>query len=167
MTETLVQQMVEWFQNTIPSELVVFVISLLPILELRGGLIAASILGIDWVTATIICVIGNILPIPFIILFFRSILNFLQRREGIFKRFADWLESRTMKNREKVQRYQNIGLLLFVAIPLPGTGAWTGAMLASLLDMRLRRSFPVIAVGVAIAACIMLVVSYVIPSFFA
>ena len=167
MTESLVQQMVTWFQNTIPAELVIFIISLCPILELRGGLIAAALLGIDWVTATIICVVGNILPIPFIILFFRSILRYLQRRNGIFKKFADWLETRAMKNREKVEKYETIGLLLFVAIPLPGTGAWTGAMLASLLDMRLRRSFPIIALGVAIAACIMLCVSYVIPSFFA
>ncbi len=166
MAETLAQQITGWLQNAIPSEWIVFIISLLPILELRGGLIAASLLGIDWITATVICVIGNILPIPFIILFFRKILDFLQRRNGIFKRFADWLEQRTMRNREKVERYQNIGLMLFVAIPLPGTGGWTGAMLASLLNIRLRRALPVISAGVLIAAIIMLCVSYVIPSFF-
>lgn len=166
MTENLAEQLVSWFQNSIPSELIAFIISLLPILELRGGLIAASLLGIDWVTAFIVCLVGNILPIPFILLFFRKILRFLQRRPGIFKKFADWLEQKTLKNREKVERYQNIGLLAFVAIPLPGTGAWTGAMLASLLDMRMKRALPMIALGVLCAGVIMLGVSYVIPSFF-
>lgn len=164
MTDALVQQLVGWFENAIPGELVAFIISLLPILELRGGLVAAALLDVNWVVASIICVVGNILPIPFIILFFRKMLEFFKRRKGILKRFADWLENRTMKNREKVEKYQNVGLLLFVAIPLPGTGAWTGAMLASLLDMRLKRAFPVIAAGVLIAAVIMAIISYGIPA---
>ena len=166
MTENLAEQLVAWFQNSLPPELIAFVVSLLPILELRGGLIAASLLGIEWWWAMIICVIGNMLPVPFILLFFRKILAFLQRKPGVFKKFADWLEHKTMKNRAKVERYQNIGLLLLVAIPLPGTGAWTGAMLASLLDMRMKRALPMIALGVVIAGLIMLGVSYLIPSFF-
>ena len=166
MTENLAEQLVAWFQNSIPPEWIAFIISLLPILELRGGLIAARLLKIDWVWAFIICWIGNMLPVPFILLFFRKILKFLQRRPGLMKKFADWLERKTLKNRAKVERYQNIGLLLFVAIPLPGTGAWTGAMLASLLDMRMKRALPMITLGVLCAGVIMLGVSYVIPSFF-
>ena len=153
-------------QEIIPPEWIALLISILPIFELRGGLIAARLMGVDPWVAFLFCFVGNMLPVPFIVLFFRKLLRLLQRRSGVLQHFGNWLEARTERNRSKVERFEVIGLLLLVAIPLPGTGAWTGACLASLLDIRLRRAVPIIAAGVAIAGGIMLGVSYWLPSLF-
>ena len=112
-----------------------------------------------WVEAFVICYIGNLLPIPFILLFIRRIINYFKKTR-LLRGFAEWLERKSEKNREKVTRYEVLGLLLFVAIPLPGTGAWTGALVAAMLDMRMKKSFPVIALGVLIAGGIMSAISY-------
>ena len=159
MAETLANFFVDLFGNKIPGELTIFIISLLPILELRGGLIAAVLLGVPLWKAFIVCFIGNMLPVPFIILFIKKIFEFL-RRFSFFDKFIGKLEAKTEKNRDKVLRYKQWGLLLFVAIPLPGTGAWTGALFAALLDIDLKKSFPIIALGVLIAGVIVAVLSY-------
>ena len=159
MAETLANFFVDLFGNKIPGELTIFIISLLPILELRGGLIAAVLLGVPLWKAFIVCFIGNMLPVPFIILFIKKIFEFL-RRFSFFDKFIGKLEAKTEKNRDKVLRYKQWGLLLFVAIPLPGTGAWTGALFAALLDIDLKKSFPIIALGVLIAGIIVAVLSY-------
>ena len=163
MTETIANFLVEFFGKTIPAELTVFAISLLPVLELRGGLIAASLLGLPLWKAFIICYIANLLPIPFIILFIKKIFEFLRRFKG-FDKFISKLEAKTEKNRDKVLKYKQWGLLVFVAIPLPGTGGWTGALFAALLDIDIKKSFPIIALGVLIAGVIMAVISYGIPA---
>lgn len=159
MAETLANFFVDLFGNKIPGELTIFIISLLPILELRGGLIAAVLLGVPLWKAFIVCFIGNMLPVPFIILFIKKIFEFL-RRFSFFDKFISKLEAKTEKNKDKVLRYKQWGLLLFVAIPLPGTGAWTGALFAALLDIDLKKSFPIIALGVLIAGVIVAVLSY-------
>ena len=159
MAETLANFFVDLFGNKIPGELTIFIISLLPILELRGGLIAAVLLGVPLWKAFLVCFIGNILPVPFIILFIKKIFEFL-RRFSFFDKFIGKLEAKTEKNKDKVLRYKQWGLLLFVAIPLPGTGAWTGALFAALLDIDLKKSFPIIALGVLIAGVIVAVLSY-------
>lgn len=159
MAETLANFFVDLFGNKIPGELTIFIISLLPILELRGGLIAAVLLGVPLWKAFLVCFIGNMLPVPFIILFIKKIFEFL-RRFSFFDKFIGKLEAKTEKNRDKVLRYKQWGLLLFVAIPLPGTGAWTGALFAALLDIDLKKSFPIIALGVLIAGVIVAVLSY-------
>ena len=159
MAETLANFFVDLFGNKIPGELTIFIISLLPILELRGGLIAAVLLGVPLWKAFIVCFIGNMLPVPFIILFIKKIFEFL-RRFSFFDKFIGKLEAKTEKNKDKVLRYKQWGLLLFVAIPLPGTGAWTGALFAALLDIDLKKSFPIIALGVLIAGVIVAVLSY-------
>lgn len=159
MTEAITDYLVGLFQGSIPEELIIFLISMLPVLELRGGMIAAKLLGVELLKAFVICYIGNILPIPFILLFIRRIFQFLKR----FKKIGgliEKLEVRSMRKSEKVQRWRNWGLLVFVAIPLPGTGGWTGALIAALLDIRIRSSFPIIALGVLIANLIMSVFSY-------
>lgn len=115
--------------------------------------------------AFIICYIGNILPIPFILLFIRKIFQFL-RDKPVFSKIIEKLEIRSMRNSEKVKRWRDWGLLLFVAIPLPGTGGWTGALIAALTDMRIKKSFPIIALGILIAGIIMSVITYLVPSFF-
>lgn len=159
MVENIVNSMVDFFKDTIPSELIVFVISLFPILELRGGMIAAKLLDVEFVKAFFICYVGNILPLPFILLFIRKIFRFLKRFEKIGK-LIEKLEIRSMRKSESVKKYRLWGLFAFVAIPLPGTGGWTGSLIAALLDMRISHSFPVIAVGVLVANIIMSIFSY-------
>ena len=159
MVESIVNSMVDFFKDTIPSELIVFVISLFPILELRGGMIAAKLLDVEFVKAFFICYVGNILPLPFILLFIRKIFRFLKRFEKIGK-LIEKLEIRSMRKSESVKKYRLWGLFAFVAIPLPGTGGWTGSLIAALLDMRISHSFPVIAVGVLVANIIMSIFSY-------
>lgn len=166
MTEGLVQSITDFFQGDIPAELIIFIISLFPILELRGGLIAASLLGVPLPLAFLICYIGNILPVPFILLFIRRLVAWFKKTR-LLCGFAGWLERKTEKNKDKVQRYETLGLLLFVALPLPGTGAWTGSLLAAMLDIRMRKSVPTIMIGVLIAGLIMSLLSYGIPALFA
>lgn len=159
MAETLAQTLVELFQDKIPAELTVFIISLLPILELRGGMIAARLLEMEFLRAFVISYIGNMIPIPFIILFIKKIFEFL-RRFKFFEKIITKLEAKTERNKDKVLRYKSWGLLIFVAIPLPGTGGWTGALMAALLDIPFKRALPIIAMGVFIAGLIMSFVTY-------
>ncbi len=159
MVENIVNSMVGFFQDIIPSELIVFLVSMFPILELRGGMIAAKLLDVDFFRAFVICYIGNILPLPFILLFIRKIFQFLKKFDKVGKAIEK-LEIRSMRKSENVKKYRFWGLLAFVAIPLPGTGGWTGSLIAALLDMRISFSFPVIALGVLIANIIMSVFSY-------
>ena len=159
MTEAITDYLVGLFQGSIPKELIIFIVSMFPILELRGGMIAAKLLDVELLKAFVICYLGNILPIPFILLFIRRIFQFLKR----FKKIGgliEKLEVRSMRKSEKVKRWRNWGLLAFVAIPLPGTGGWTGALIAALLDIRIKNSFPIIALGILIANLIMSVFSY-------
>ena len=159
MVETIVSELTAFFQDKIPEELIAFVISLCPVLECRGGMIAARLMEIPFIKAFLICYLGNMLPIPFIILFIRKIFDFL-RRFKFFSKIVEKLEAKTEKNKEKVLKYEAWGLLLFVAIPLPGTGAWTGAALAGLMNMRLKTSVPSIFFGVITAGIIMTLVSH-------
>ena len=159
MVETLVNDIIFILQDKIPEELVAFVISLMPVLECRGGMIASRLMEIPFLKAFLICYIGNMLPLPFIILFIRSIFDFL-RRYKFFAKIIKRLEAKTERNKEKVLKYKTWGLLIFVAIPLPGTGGWTGALMAALLDIRFKRALPIIALGVLIAGFIMSGLTY-------
>lgn len=159
MTQALTDYIVGLFQGNIPEELIIFLVSMLPVLELRGGMIAAKLLGVELLKAFVICYIGNILPIPFILLFIRRIFKFLKKFKSTGK-LVEKLEVRSMRKSEKVKKWRNWGLLTFVAIPLPGTGGWTGALIAALLDIRIKTSFPIIALGVLIANLIMSIFSY-------
>lgn len=164
MAEKLVQLFVDFFQNKIPPEITVFLISMMPILELRGGLIAAPLLGVDLLPAFGICFLGNILPIPFILLCIRKIFE-LMKKMKIFKGLIQWLEAHSAKNSEKVEKYGLWGLLLLVAVPLPGTGGWTGALVSALMGLPIKKSFPVIAAGILIAGIIVASVSYGLSGF--
>lgn len=147
------------------SEIMVFIISLLPILELRGGLIAAKLLGMPLIKAFIVCFAGNILPIPFILLFIKKIFE-LMKKYNILTGFVNWLEAKAVKKSDSIRQKQLIGLFFFVAIPLPGTGGWTGALIASLLEMPIKKSFPTIVAGVFGAGLIMITLTYFIPGLF-
>ncbi len=145
----------------IPDWLVVFIISLCPILECRLGMFTAiTLLEMKVVPGFIISYIGNILPIPFILLLINWIFEILKKVPGINK-FVYWLEEHTLKKKDKIDKYGIWGLLFFVAIPLPGTGGWTGALLASLLHLDRKKSFGVIAIGVFIAGLIITILSTV------
>ncbi|MBQ8550537.1 MAG: small multi-drug export protein [Clostridia bacterium] len=136
---------------------------MLPILELRGGLIAAAILDVNWFIAFPICVIGNMLFIPFVLLFIKKVFRFLKRFEKIGK-WVVKLEERAHNKSKKIEKNKMIGLFSFVAIPLPGTGAWTGALVADVLGVRIKHSLPIITVGVIVAGLIISFISYVIPA---
>lgn len=159
MLEQIVAEILDFFTDKMPAELTAFLISLMPVLEIRGGMIAARLLELPFWKAFFICYAGNMLPIPFIILFIRKIFEFL-RRFKFFEKIISKLENKTERNKEKVLRYESWGLLLFVAVPLPGTGGWTGALMAALLDIRLKKSLPIIALGVLIAGFIMSGLTY-------
>lgn len=148
--------------SNINANVFIFIISLLPILELRGGLIAAALLDVPYVRALIICIIGNIIPIPFLLLFMRKLLEWMKKFKGIGK-LAVWLENKTLKRRKQLDKYGFWGLILFVGIPLPGTGAWTGSILASLLYLPVKKCTVAAVIGVFLAAAIMSIITYLIP----
>ena len=158
MTETLASTLAELFKSG-GKEVAIFIISLLPILELRGGLIAARILGVEFIKAFIICYIANILPVPFILLFINWIFNKMSKWKPT-KKIVDWLSNKTLKKKDQIDKYGYFGLFLFVGIPLPGTGAWTGSLLAILLNLDKKKSFITIAIGVLTAGIIMSLLSY-------
>lgn len=149
----------------LPKELIIFAVSMLPILELRGGMVAASLLGVPWAKAFIICVIGNMLPIPFILLFIKQIFKLL-KKISFMNKIITKLETKADEKGSKINKSRNLGLFMFVAVPLPGTGAWTGALIATMLDIRMRRSFPIIILGVITAGIIMSILTYFIPGLF-
>lgn len=159
MVDSIVNAIVDFFGNDVPSQLLVFLISLFPVLELRGGMIAARLFELDFIQAFLICYIANMLPIPFILLFIRKIFKWM-RRIPAFSKIVDKMESRAYKNQDKILKYKEWGLLLFVAIPLPGTGGWTGALIAAVMDLRMKKSLPIIALGVFIAGLIMSFITY-------
>ena len=159
MSEAFAEYIVNLLDGKISSEVIAFIVSMMPVLELRGGLIAAKIMEIDFLKAFIICYIGNMLPIPFILLFIRKIFNWLKKIPAVEKTIVK-LEARSIRKADKIQKYRLWGLLLFVGIPLPGTGAWTGALIADLFDIRIKHSLPVIAAGVLIAAVVISALSY-------
>ena len=152
---------------TVPfmKEIIVFIISMCPILELRGGLIAASLFGMDPILSYIICVIGNILPIPFILWLMAKILKWMRNSKSKkINGIANWLDRKIDKHKGQIEKYGYLGLILFVGIPLPGTGAWTGCLIASVLEMDRKKSFLAALVGVFIASIIMMILSFGILS---
>ncbi len=142
-----------------PKEVYIFLVSLVPLNELRGGLVIASLLKIPLIKANIICIVGNILPIPFILLFIKKLFEFM-KKHNILKGLIDKLEKRAMKKSDGVEKGEFIFLLLFVGIPLPGTGAWTGSLIASLLEKDIKKASVAIFLGILMAAIIMDIVSY-------
>ena len=140
-------------------EILVFIISLMPILELRGGLIAAALLKLPPWESYLICIIGNLLPVPFILLLINKILDWM-RNSKHFNKFAAWLDKKVDKHKGKIQKYGYLGVVLFVGIPLPGTGAWTGSLIASVLGMDRKKTFIAVCIGVVMASIIMMILSY-------
>ena len=152
-----------WFGETlgqyIPAELVTFIVSLMPILECRGGIIVGRLLGLPLLTTIIVSVIGNILPIPFILLFIKKIFQWLKPTK-LFGPIVTKLEDKAMKKSSALEKGEFIGLLLFVGIPLPGTGAWTGSLIAALLGIDIKKASIAILIGIAMATTIVSLIMY-------
>ncbi len=151
-------EVIESYLAGINHELAVFIVSMLPIIELRGAVPFGISLGMDWQVVFILSVVGNVLPVPFIIMFFRPIIDYLEKTK-LFGKIASKLKNRTKSKVSNVTKYKMFGLFLFVAIPIPGTGAWTGAAIAALMKMRIKHSLPAILLGVIGAGIIMTAVS--------
>ena len=157
------ESLVTWFAATlgpyISEKAVVFLISMMPLLELRGGLLASSLLKVSAVQAIPICIIGNIIPIPFILLFIKQIFKWMKKIK-IFRGLIERLENRAMSKSDSIKKYEFWGLVLFVGIPLPGTGAWTGSLIAALLEIDFKKAVLAELLGIMIATIIMSIVSY-------
>ncbi len=163
MTEALVEFFLNIFSGITGSELgkcvSVFIVSMLPIIELRGGMIAAALLNISLIKGFIICFIGNILPVPFILWFIRKILDWM-RNIKFFKKIVTWLDQKVENKKGQIEKFGFWGLVAFVGIPLPGTGAWTGTLIAAMLNMDKKKAFLAAIIGVTIAGIIMAIFSY-------
>lgn len=148
------------WNTTVGKVLVTMLLSMVPVLELRGAIPIGVANGLNFWVAIGVSIIGNLLPVPFIILFIRKVFTWLRRLSRKLDGLVTRLEQRAKKKSDVVLRYAFWGLVVLVAIPLPGTGAWTGALVAAMLDMRLKRAFPAIALGVLIAGTIVAFVTY-------
>jgi len=140
-------------------QILVFIISLMPILELRGGLLAASLLGLKPLESYLICVIANLLPVPFILWFITPIFDWLKKK-GFLTKFLKKIEDKANSKKDKIEKAEFWGLLLFVGIPLPGTGAWTGSLIASMINMNKKKALLAVTLGIFMASIIMMLISF-------
>ncbi|MBE5781593.1 MAG: small multidrug export protein [Clostridiales bacterium] len=152
------------FFSFLGQEAALFIVSMLPIVELRGAVPLGAALGIPWETTLTLALLGNLLPVPLLILFGRKILKWLQSTKR-FGPFFRKYEEKLVHKAQSALKTSVMGLCLFVAIPLPGTGAWSGALIAALLDIRMKYALPAIVLGVLIAGVLMTLGSYGFVSF--
>lgn len=157
--ETLAVAFANSLGKYVAKEVVVFIISMIPILELRGGLIVASLLQVPITTAVPLCILGNIIPIPFILLFIKQVFKWLKKVK-VFRGLIEKIENRAMNKSDSIKQYEFWGLVLFVGIPLPGTGAWTGSLIAALLEIDMKKAILAELLGIIIATVIMALFSY-------
>jgi uncharacterized membrane protein len=150
-----------FFLETVGRELCVFFCSMLPIIECRGAIPLGWGLGLPWWQTVLFSLAGNLLPVPFLLLFIRAVLSWMRgSRVKFFANIAAWLDRKIEKHKGTIEKYSYWGVVIFVAIPLPGTGAWTGTLIASVLGLDAKKCFFAAALGVLIATAIMTVVSY-------
>lgn len=159
------ERLSEWLQgmNTSEQILMTVLVSMIPVIELRGAIPLAAHAGLAWYWVFPAAVLGNMIPVPFIVLFIRKIFDWIKahtRLGGLAKR----LEARAEKKIPSVKKYRFWGLVVFVAIPLPGTGGWTGALIAALMDMRLKKAVPAILLGVILAGIVVSILTYSIKA---
>jgi uncharacterized membrane protein len=159
MTNTLAQWFAQNLGGVISPHAIIFLVSMIPILELRGGLIVGSLLHVPMWEAIPVCIIGNIIPVPFILLLITKIFSLL-RKTKLLRPIVDKLEKRAMSKSDTIARYEFWGLMMFVGIPLPGTGAWTGSLIAALLGIKNKKAVPAILLGLVMATVIICVIFY-------
>ena len=141
------------------KEFIIIFLSAFPILEVRGGMIVASLLGVSPLKALFLGIIGNLLPIPFLIFLLKPIFNWMRKWDK-FSKLINYLENKAYRKKDKIEKYQFWGILLLVAIPLPGTGAWTGCLVSSVFDVDKKISILACSLGVISASIIMWIISY-------
>ena len=163
MKEALINGLIAGLSGKVGKEFIIFLISMVPILELRGGLLAAgpALLDVPMWQAIPICFIGNLVPIPFILLLITKIFDWMKGTKKL-KPLVEKLEHKALSQSANIEKYEFWGLVAFVGIPLPGTGAWTGALIAALLGIRFRKAFPAIVLGLVVATVIMTILSYTV-----
>lgn len=150
-----------WLTETLAGRLsFTSLVAMVPIVELRGGIPFGVSLGLTHWEAFLAAVAGNILPLPFIVVYIRRILQWMRRHFPVLDRLVDWIETKAHLKGHKVSRFKYFGLMIFVSIPLPGTGGWTGALAAAFLDMPLRKAMPVLALGVLLAGFLVTGITY-------
>ena len=163
MAEKIVGVLLGLFSGlqTIPygKQILVFIISMMPILELRGGILAAALLGLKPLESYIIAIVANIIPVPFILWFITGILNWM-RKSKHFSKLAAWIDKKVVKHKGQIEKFGFWGLVLFVGIPIPGTGAWTGCLIAAVLGMDKKKSFIATMIGIFVASIIMMLLSF-------
>ena len=156
----MVDAIEQFFLETVGRELCVFFCAMLPIIECRGAIPLGWALGLPWWQTGLFSIAGNLLPVPFILLFIRAILKWMAScRVKFFNRVSDWLNRKVEKHKGTIEKYSYWGVLIFVAVPLPGTGAWTGTLIASVLGLEPKKSFLAACGGVVIATVIMSLIS--------
>ena len=161
MLDSIVGSIRDFFLNTVGEELCVFFCSMIPIIELRGAIPMGFALGLPWWQSYILSVLGNMLPVPFILLFIRAVLSFMTKSKvKLFNKVAGWLNRKVEKNKDKISKYSFWGVCFFVAVPLPVTGAWTGSLVAAMIDMKFWKAFLSALLGVMIAGVVMTLISY-------
>jgi len=159
--------LMQWLTDTMAGEFTLTVlVSMIPVVELRGGIPFGVAAGLPVWAAFIAAVIGNLIPVPFIIVYIRRIFQWMRRRMPRLNSVVDRLERKAHLKGQRVTKYKYLGLTLFVAIPLPGTGAWTGSLAAAFLDMPLRKAIPSVVVGVLIAGMAISILTYGVASLF-
>jgi uncharacterized membrane protein len=155
----MIQAIETFFLETVGREWCVFLCSMLPVIELRGAIPLGAGLGLPMWQSFLISVVGNLVPIPFILLLLEWVLRLMKKIKRLDK-VALWLEAKAEKNRGKIEKYAFWGLVLFVAIPLPGTGAWTGSLVAVVTRMKFWRAMLSVVIGVLLAGIVMTAASY-------
>lgn len=159
--------LLQWLQNTPAGEfLFTVLVSMVPVVELRGGLPFGVALGLPHWAALAASILGNLIPLPFIVVYIRRVFHWIRRRIPRLDGMIEKLETKAHLKGGKVTKYKYLGLMIFVAIPLPGTGGWTGALVAAFLDMPLRKALPSIICGVCIAGLIVFSITYGVTSVF-
>ena len=152
-----VEQLQIWESN---GALITFIVSMVPVIELRGAIPIGVAMGLSHLEAMSIAVIGNMLPVPFIVVFIRQVFAWMKTKIPKLRGMVEKLEARAESKAETVRRWQFLGLMIFVAIPLPGTGAWTGALVAGIMGMRLKHSILPILIGVIVAGILVTGITY-------
>ena len=146
--------------TTAGNLIMTFLVSMVPVIELRGAIPLGVLNGLDVAPALLVAILGNLVPVPFIIIFIRKIFKWMQGKSEFLANIVHKMEEKADKKKEQVLKYEFWGLLVLVAIPLPGTGAWTGALVAAMLDMQLKRAIPAIVLGVVIAGIVVTIATY-------
>ncbi len=155
----------QWLTQTQFGEFILtMLVSMIPVVELRGGIPFGVAAGLPVWAAWLAAVIGNLIPVPFIIVYIRRIFQWMRKRMPKLNSMVDWLEKKAHLKGQKVTRYKYLGLAIFVAIPLPGTGAWTGALAAAFLDMPLRKAIPSVVAGVLVAGTVISLLAFGVVS---